>query len=281
MQIWAHTLVKNEERYLWFAVMGVIDYVEKVFIGDTGSTDATVAIIDEIRKRYPEKVLFKEFGEVNPEQFTTIRQKMLEESDCEWVIIVDGDEVWWDEKIRQMRNMIDTKGKSLDSIVSRYQNIVGDIFHFQDEEAGRYRIDNKLGNLTIRAFKRNIKGLRFAKPHGQQGIYDNKGVLIQNRASKRRLWLEGYSYLHFTNMLRSGKRSDDLKVPKRSFKLKYEIGNKFPADFYYPEVFFRPRPDIVPSPWRRMDTKYFLISLVQTPMRKLKRKFVSTEGHGY
>jgi glycosyltransferase involved in cell wall biosynthesis len=281
MSVWAHTLVKNEERYIWFAVMSVIDHVDKILVWDTGSTDATVEVISIMTKAYPDKVLFKEVGDVDITQFTAMRQKMLEETNSDWILILDGDEVWWDGKIGQIKNIIDTKGGSLESIVSRYRNIVGDIFHFQDEEAGRYRIDNKLGNLTIRAFNRNIKGLKFAKPHGQQGIYDNKDVLIQNRASKRRLWFEGYSYLHFTNVLRSAKREDDLIVPKRGFKLKYEIGNKFPADFYYPEVFFRPRPDIAPSPWRRMDTKYFLISLVQTPLRKLKRKIILTEGHGY
>ena len=50
MKVWAHTLVKNEERYIWYAVMSVIDWVDKILIWDTGSTDKTVEIIKEIEK---------------------------------------------------------------------------------------------------------------------------------------------------------------------------------------------------------------------------------------
>ena len=48
-KIWAHTLVKNEERFIWFSVMSVIVNVDKVLIWDTGSTDDTVKIIQKIK----------------------------------------------------------------------------------------------------------------------------------------------------------------------------------------------------------------------------------------
>ena len=48
MKIWAHTLVMNEDRFIWYAVMSVIDYVDKILIFDTGSTDGTVRIIKGI-----------------------------------------------------------------------------------------------------------------------------------------------------------------------------------------------------------------------------------------
>ena len=48
MSVWVHTLVKNEERYIWYSVMSVIDYIDKILIWDTGSTDKTVDIIKEI-----------------------------------------------------------------------------------------------------------------------------------------------------------------------------------------------------------------------------------------
>ena len=49
MKIWVNTIVHNEENFIWFAVMSVIDYVDKVLIYDTGSTDKTVEIIKEIQ----------------------------------------------------------------------------------------------------------------------------------------------------------------------------------------------------------------------------------------
>jgi hypothetical protein len=55
-------------------------------------------------------------------------------------------------------------------------------------------------------------------------------------------------------------------------KLKYEIGEPFPKDFYYPEVFFRPRPEIVESPWKVMNPKFKFRALFETPPRKIKRR---------
>ncbi|KKR11163.1 MAG: Glycosyl transferase family 2 [Candidatus Woesebacteria bacterium GW2011_GWA1_39_21b] len=68
MKIWAHTLVRNEERYIWFSVMSVINYVDKILIWDTGSTDNTVSIIREIKKKYPEKIDFKKVGKVDAQK---------------------------------------------------------------------------------------------------------------------------------------------------------------------------------------------------------------------
>lgn len=280
MSIWAHTIVRNEERYLWYAVTSVIDCVDRLLLRDTGSNDGTLSIIGDLVKKYPAKIDFKEMGVVNTEQFTVVRQKMLGETKADWIVIVDGDEVWWDDKIKNVREIVDKNGVRLDSIVSKYYNMVGDMYHFQDESAGRYNIDGKIGNFNIRAF-RNFKGFKFTKPHGQQGIVDDKNVLIQDRNPARKYWTEGYSYLHFTNMQRSGSRGNDVKVPKRNFKLKYDLGNGMPPDFYYPEVFFRSKPDRVEDVWNKEDFGYFIKALMQTPIKKIKRKLTTSSKSGY
>lgn len=273
MKIWTHTLVRNEERYIWYAVMSVIDQVDKILIWDTGSDDATVKIIKEIKRLRPEKVSFKQVGKVNPDEFTKVRQKMLNETQSDWFILVDGDEVWWDDSIKKVVRMIQKEGDLLESIANRYYNIVGDIYHYQEEAAGRYEIDGQRGHLTIRAMNKNIPGLHIAKPHGQQGFFDRSGLLIQERPRKLRRFLD-VSYLHFTHLPRSSSREKDLKVPKRDIKLKHELGISFPLDFYYPEVFFRPRPSIVSSPWEKMDYKFLLKAYTLTLPRKIKRRTI-------
>jgi len=271
MKVWAHTLVKNEERYIWYAVMSVIDWVDKILIWDTGSTDKTVEIIKEIKKVYPDKVDFKEVGEVDPQKFTKIRQKMLDATTSDWLILIDGDEVWWEDSIKAVISTVRTKGDTLETIVNSPYNIVGDIYHYQEEAAGKYEIDGRRGHFSFRAINRKIPGLHLKKPHGIQGFFDKNGTLIQERPKKFRKFLDA-PFMHFTYMARSSSREKDLKVPKRDIKLKYELGISFPLDFYYPEVFFRPRPDIVPSPWANIDRVYFAKALVQTPLRKLKRR---------
>lgn len=281
MQIWVNTLVRNEDRYLWYGVNSVIDYTDRVLLWDTGSSDNTLNIINSLKETYPKKIKTKEVGEVDIQQYTAVRQKMMDESDCDWIINLDGDEVWWNEAIKKTVQLINKQGKYLDSIVSSYINVIGDIFHFQDESAGRYNIDGKVGNITIRAFNKKIKGLKFNKPHGQQGLFDDKGHLLQERDSSKRIWVDGYSFLHFTNVARSARREDDLSVPKRSFKLKYEIGHEFPLNFYYPEVFFKKRPEFVKSVWQNSSYYYKIRSSIETPLKKIKRKYYSSKKSGY
>lgn len=278
--IWAHTLVKNEERYLWYAVMSVADFVDKILLWDTGSTDNTLAIIEEIKKAKGEKISFKEVGEVNPEEFTKVRQEMLDQTKSDWILILDGDEVWWEESIKDLTNLIQKEGDILETIISPYYNIVGDIYHYQEKAAGQYRIDDQFGHFNIRAINRKIPGLHFEKPHGQQGLFDKDGVLIQERSKKYRRFIDA-PYMHFTNMMRSSSYTNDAKVPKRSLKFKYEIGLPFPKNFHYPEVFYLPRPGIVSSPWEKMSPIYLIRAIPETVVKRLKRKFLPSQKIGY
>jgi len=280
MKIWVHTLVKNEERYLWFAIKSVVDYVDKILLWDTGSTDKTVEIIKLLKRKYPKKISFKEVGNVDINGFTKIRQKMLDNTKSDWVMILDGDEVWWKDSIKNAREIIEKKGKELDSLVHRYYNIIGDIYHYQEEKAGRYYIDNEMGHLTIRFFNRKIPGIHFSKPHGTQGIFDKNGMLIQERDLRRRLHTNDY-YMHFTNMIRSSSKNRDNLVPKREKKLKCELGIPFPKNFKYPEVFYEMRPNMVPDPWKKRSTSYFMKALIQTPLKKVKRRIGYDKKAGY
>jgi glycosyltransferase involved in cell wall biosynthesis len=274
MNIWAHTLVKNEQRYLWYAVSSVIAYADRVLLWDTGSSDGTLQIIKELKKQYSSKIQFKEIGEVTPEEYTKTSEAMLGETDADWFIVVDGDEVWWDESIRMVYETIKKRGRTLDLIVNPFINCVGDIYHYQEEAAGNYEIDGKRGHMAIRAVNCKIPGLHFEKPHGTRGLYTKDGRLIQEGQPSGRTFLERAPYMHFTNLPRSSSRRKDLLVPKRNMKLKHELGISFPSDFYYPEVFFRKRPQIVPSPWERMDSAFYVGALIETPLRKAKRRLL-------
>ncbi len=279
MRIAVHSLVKNESRFVWFSVMSIIEHVDRILLWDTGSTDGTVEILEEIKKRYPEKVDLKIVGDVDIHKFTDVRQQMLMETKEDWFIIVDGDEVWWDEHIKAFVDIIRRRGAVLETIISPYYNLVGDIYHYQKESSGRYKIDNFYGHVSIRAIKRSIPGLHFAKPHGTQGLFDGSGVLVQSRSIKNRIYAKG-RYLHFTNVRRSTAKVKDFEVPKRGAKFKYELGVSFPRDFYYPEIFFRERPSIVELPWEARSRKYWLISLGLVLPKRIKN-LVSKKKVGY
>jgi glycosyltransferase involved in cell wall biosynthesis len=270
MKIFAQTLIKNEENYLWFAVSSIIDYVDKVLIWDTGSIDKTVEIIKVLQNKYPDKIEFKEVGAIGRDGLSALRQEMLLKSDCDWIILLDGDEVWWQDSIKRVIASILVNGTRLDSIVTPYVNLVGDIYHRQEEKAGKYKIDGRVGHITIRAINCKIPGLHVEKPYGKEGYFDGKGKLVQERPEGRREFIDA-PYLHFSHLERGG---NSKGVIDRVKKLKCELGKPLPPDYFYPEVFFQARPKIIQSPWQKMDKKYFFKAIVTTPFKKIKRRLL-------
>ncbi len=271
MQIWVHTLVKNEERYLWYAVSSVVGHVDKVLLWDTGSTDNTVKICNEIRNRYPQKIHFRHLKISSADEFARVRNEMLEKTAADWFLMVDGDEVWWEESIRKVIKVINERGNEIESIVVPMIYSIGDIYHRQEKAAGKYKLAGRMGHYALRAINRKIPGLSSSNPHGTWGWTDKEGKMIQDRAPDKIIFVDA-PYMHFSHLPRAGTIEDEKKVIKRSQKIKHELGDPFPRDFYYPEVFFRKRPDFVPSPWKRMPLAFYLRALLETPLRKIKRR---------
>ena len=233
-KIYAHCLVKNEENFIWYAISSIIDFVDKALIWDNGSTDNTVQIIEELKKKWPSKISFKSFSGTVSEG----RQQMLDETDAGWFIVLDGDEVWWEDSIKKLVDEINENGEKLDSIVVPFKNLVRDIFHYQEESKGKYVIDGIEGFITIRAINGKIPNLHLGNEYPQEG-YFRGNTPIQNLDKSRRKYLNS-TYLHLTHLRRSREKSD---------KIKNGLGLPFPLDYYYPEVFFRGKPDFIPSPW--------------------------------
>lgn len=271
--IWANTIVKNEERFVWYALMSVIGFVDKILIWDTGSKDKTVEIIKDVQRRVNNKIEFKQIGNVDEYSFTKARQKMLEETKSDWLFILDGDEVWWKDSIRKITETIQKRGNELDLIVNPYISVVGDIYHFQEELAGKYQLAGRKGHLNVRAINRKIPGLHVDKPYGMEGYFDKQGRRIQDREKERILFLDK-PYLHLSNIKRTNFKNGDNLVMQRKRKIKYEHGIKFSKDFKYPEVFYESRPDMVPSPWGKMSTGFKLRALMETPFRSIKRRLI-------
>jgi len=261
MEVWAHTLVKNEAKWLWYAVTSVIDHVDKVLLWDTGSTDNSLEIEKEIEKRYPAKVILKQRRQESVEDFTEVRQEMLNETKSDWFMVLDGDEIWYEESIQKVITELDQE-----AVVVPTLNLVGDIYHYQDKSTGRYKFGNLEGHYNLRFVKRNIPGLHSQGIHGIWGWADENNKMIQDRNTYKFI---NAPYLHATGIERSDR---DVEVVKRRKKLKYEFGINFPKDFYYPEVFFKNRPNFVESPFRPMSNSFKIRAFIETPLRKLKRK---------
>lgn len=271
MEVWAQTLVKNEARWLWYSVNSVINYVDKLLLWDTGSSDGSIEIEKELVRKYTDKIIFKERNQETAEDFTNVRQEMFDATKSDWFLMLDGDEIWFDDSIKKVVEIVNKDGDNLESIVVPTINLVGDIFHYQEKSAGKYKFGDRAGHYNLRAINRNIPGLHSEGKHGVWGWADGEGRMIQDINPKKMAFIDA-PYLHATHLERAGDGKDS-DVVKRKMKLKHEIGKSFPKDFFYPEVFFRPRPEIVESPWKIMNGKFKFISYIETPFRKIKRRF--------
>lgn len=268
MQIWAHTLIKNEARWLWYSVSSVIDFVDRLLLWDTGSDDGSIEIEKALIKKYPEKIVFRSRLQKTEEDFADVRQEMLEATHSDWFLIVDGDEIWWRDSIGRVIEVIksNTGNAGIESLVVPTKNLVGDIFHHQDESAGKYEFGGMVGHYNLRAIKRTIPGLHSQGRHGVWGWADGDGRQVQDQENYR---FVNAPYLHATHLRRS---PNDPEVVKREKKFKYELGENFPLDFYYPEVFFEERPDFVESPWKVASYSFKFRAFFETPLKKIKRK---------
>ena len=269
-KISAHMVVKNEQHWVWFAIQSLINHVDEFLILDTGSSDATLSIIKTISD--PKISLDTYSGGLTPAILTDLRQKLLERSTGDWILIVDGDEIWTDSGARELIDTINFAGDNYDFLVTPCKNLLGDVFHCQSESAGRYHIGPYRGHLTIRAVNLNrLPGLHFSNDYPLEGLHDADHVLIQSRHPLK-THLMTYPYLHATFLHRAGHTRLNSQTLSRSAKFKYELGNRLPADFSYPSCFYFPRPRIVPSPWSRRNLWFTLKAAWQTPFKLIKRR---------
>lgn len=276
-KIVAHCLVRNEERFIWYALNSALLEVDRIMVWDTGSTDKTVAIVKSVKSP---KIVFKAVGSVDAETFTTVRNQMLAATpkDFTWLMILDGDEIWSAQAIKTATNFVRAHPEK-ESLVVRTNNLVGDIYHNLPATAGRYHLAGRTGHLNLRFINlKQIPGLHVAKPHGQQGYFDAQDKLIQDHDPSKIGFLD-LAYHHATHLQRSSSRANDTAVIKRAPKLKYELGELIPRA-QIPEVFFKPHPAIVPDVTASAPFSFWLKAALFTPFKQLKRLIIKTPS-GY
>ncbi len=266
--IWAHVLVKNEDRYLWFAIKSVIDVVDKLMIWDTGSTDETVAIIQALQKEYPRKIEFKEKGEQTAEGLSTLRQEMLAQTQSNWFMLLDGDEIWWKDSLDQVVKAIEQSDNSLYAIVSPVLQAVGDLYHVLPESYGEYRILGKKGHFNIRFINRQAPGLTVKGTYPLEGYYTANGQLLQDQDLHLK-WVDA-PHLHASHLSRSTLKQGDVMAIKRAGKKKFVLGKELQIDL--PEVLKLKTPQGVQDPLQMRSAAFVVRAALETPARMIKRK---------
>lgn len=210
--ITSHTIVKNEEKFIKYALMSVIDEVDKMLVWDTGSTDKTVSLIHSVKNR---KIEFKQMGKVNREKLVELRNLQKKETKTPWFLLLDGDEIWPKKNLLKLINAMKEAKRETIALVNKTRNCIGDIYHYLPENKGRYQIGPWRGHLNIRAI-RNLSCLRIKGEYPLEA-YTYKGTPVQNLISH--LEFVDTWYLHATHLQRTGWQNQ-LKVIDRLKKYK-------------------------------------------------------------
>lgn len=263
MRITVHTIIKNEDRWIWYALQSVLPYVEKIFVYDTGSTDKTLEIVKSIKSS---KIIVQERGEVDKEGLTKLRMEQLEKTETEWFLILDGDEIWPKMEISKSLDLVKNSPKNTVALIHKVRNSIGDIFHYLSEETGHYQIAGYQGNLNIRFIKKT-SSMKVTGTYPLEFYEDDNGP-IQNQENN--LIYANSWYLHTSFLNRSSKVKNKVSGSFGKNKL-WQKGLKM--DFNeLPEVFNLEVPKIVDKPFKKRGLKYDILANVLNPVFLLKRK---------
>ncbi len=249
--ITAHCLVRNEERWVWYAIMSVIEYVDKILVFDTGSTDRTVEIVKSIKSP---KIIFEEKGIVGKKGFTGLRQEMLDRTETEWFMVLDGDEVWTKVAIEALMKAIGKAKAQERAVIVGHWACVGDVWHYSQIMEELINPQAPLGLKGWRSARgmRKFPGLQTTNSYPLESYVDEKGVNASEWERKRLIFIKE-KFFHMTFLRRSATIKQDRQVMMRGPKIRFVKGRAFSEGMEYPEVFHLARPKIVPDPWGRLN----------------------------
>ena len=262
MKIVAHTLVKNEENWVWYSLMSVVDWVDEVMVWDTGSTDNTVDVIKSIP--HP-KIKFRQVKADSKAEIAQIRQDMLDATTADWIFLVDADEIWTREGLQEIREFVTHPGGQTVG-VHRFWSLVGDVLHYLPERYGKYHVGHQTGHLTIRLM-RHLPDLHVTGQYTFEG-YGYSDTPVQS-LSESCMHHFNHKFFHTTFLPRSSNNS-----PLFQRRIRYQFGPALTAD--YPEVFYLSRSDFIRSPWLKHDIIFWINAFWQTPLKLLRNILLGT-----
>lgn len=248
--ITVHSIAKNEEQWIWYSLMSVIDQVDEIIFYDTGSTDNTVEIVKSIGSP---KIKIRECGEVSKEQFSDLKNEMLKETKTNWFVVIDGDEIWNYSMFKKVLERIQEAPENKVGALVHYLEFVKDIGHYfmgYDQQIYPHNTKRTYGWLSTR-FIKNHSDLSCSNDYGAEGWWVD-GHEIQRSGYENLIWNHDVYYFHARNLVRSSSNSKDMEVMLRVQKRHNHKIGQLPkhyreSEVKYPEVFFLDKPSIVPS----------------------------------
>ena len=249
--ITAHMICKNEERWIWYSLMSIINHVDRILVYDTGSNDNTVEIIKTIKS---EKIELVQFENIDAKKFTELRNMQLKQTKTDWIFVCDADEIWDYNSLKLVIERIQNAPDNVIATFVHYFEFVKDIWHYyMGHEQIIFPLNEKktYGWYALR-FMKNMKGLVCGNDYGLEGYFTENGNELQRNGFCNYIWGDDIYYFHTRNLIRSSCIENDEKVMLRVEKAHHHKVNLIPEVYrgikvVYPEVFSLQRPSIVPD----------------------------------
>lgn len=195
MALTVHCMVKNEERFVGYALRSVISHADSVLVYDTGFTDKTSDVIARVASAYPGKIVLEHKGAADPARHTALRQEMIERTTTDWFMILDGDEIWTERGIEEAVARV--QRPEFDCLIAPFYLCVGDIYHAS--RRGAYTIRGKKIHATPRFFRRQ-SGMRWSGEYNHDAVVDHNGKRIFE--GERVAFLQ-HCFWHASHLIRS------------------------------------------------------------------------------
>lgn len=237
--ITAHCLVKNEENFVGYAIKSVVDFVDKVIVFDTGSTDKTIETVQSLIKEYPSKIIFEEKGLCDGKRHTALRQEMLDKTVTEWFMVLDGDEVWTKRAMTEALGIIKDKS-AIECVLAPFYLCVGDIYH-RTFRKGQMEMLGRTDFFYPR-FLKITTGAHWSGDYNQDTLMTGDDKIFCTNGNS---FILQSKYWHTTHLKRSSQDDNDYssggdRRTKRRLTY-FIIGNKIKEPI--PEVFAKKSDD--------------------------------------
>lgn len=98
-------MVKNEDYWIHYVLRDLLKVFPRVLLLDTGSTDSTVAIARTTAEHAKgELILLQDNYNNDPVRIGNGRNVMRDACPAYWMFLIDGDEIWREDKLRNIMN---------------------------------------------------------------------------------------------------------------------------------------------------------------------------------